>query len=456
MSLAILLSAHFFKKRGYDPYDVCVYALAVIPLGVLGARLYVFIFPWAGQQADWGNFFNFRSGGLGIYGGVILGYLTAMAVAKIKKHDYRIVADAIVPGLLIAQSIGRWGNFVNQEAYGNVITNPAWQWFPFGVNIDGVWHQATFFYESMATFTGFVICLLLLRSKRYKLGWLTAFYGIYYGIARLLIEGLRTDSLFLWIGTKQTDIKISQLVSIFTIALGIVTILRMYRKQLYNGYGKLFKDETSKLSTTKWLLLALSVVLVGVSIFAYIKGGESMFILGFACDVVAIYAFFAMFAFVQRQKAYCSTCGKSFMPTLTAVDKIVLTIFTCLLVAFLSIILMVAFAVMGSIKHAPNSIVVAVIFAIIAVVSLIACFNSKTKLKQDCNQDLTAQILANALFKPQTVEITGCSDAKTITLNKLLLFVYPYDSYRNFGIDHLTEWVDPDKDKKSKKATKQD
>ena len=144
------------------------------------------------------------------------------------------------------------------------------------------------------------------------------------------------------------------------------------------------------------------------------------------------------------------------MPTLTAEDKIVLTIFTCLAVAFLSIILMVAFAVMGSVKHAPNSIVVAVIFAIIAVVSLIACFNSKTKLKQDCNQDLTAQILANALFKPQTVEITGCDDAKTITLNKLLLFVYPYDSYRNFGIDHLTEWVDPDKDKKSKKATKQD
>lgn len=455
MTLAILLSAHFFKKRGYDPYDVCVYALAVIPLGVLGARLYVFIFPWAGQAADWGNFFNFRSGGLGIYGGVILGYLTAMMVAKIKKHDYKIVADAIVPGLLIAQSIGRWGNFVNQEAYGNVITNPAWQWFPFGVNIGGVWHQATFFYESMATLCGFVICLLLLSSKKYKLGWLTAFYGIYYGIARLLIEGLRTDSLYLWIGTKQTDIKISQLVSIFTIVLGVVTILRIYRKPLYTLYGKLFKSEYNKLATTRWLLVALSAVLVGVSVFAFLKGGESMFILGFACDVLAIYTFFASFAFVQRKKCYCTTCQKSFMPTLSNVDKITLTILTCLLIIFVSIVLLVIFALNGVKNHAPNSIVVAVIFAIVTIVAVIAAFNGKKKLKANHNQDLTLSLFKQALAS-QPVQISGCDQAKTVNLNKVLLFVYPYDTYLNFGIDHLTPWVDPDKDKKSKKASNQD
>lgn len=453
MTLAILLSAHFFKKRGYDPYDVCVYALAVIPLGVLGARLYVFIFPWAGQAADWSNFFNFRSGGLGIYGGVILGYLTAMTVAKVKKHDYKIVADAIVPGLLIAQSIGRWGNFVNQEAHGPLITNPNLHWFPFGVEIGGNWYYATFFYESLATFIGFVICLLLLRSKKYKLGWITAFYGIYYGIARLLIESLRTDSLYLWIGTTQTDIKISQLVSIFTIVLGIVTILRIYRKDLYTIYGKMFKSEYGKLATTRWLLVALSVVLVGVSVFAYVKGGESMFILGFACDVLAVYVAFAALAFNQRKKAYCTTCQQSFMPTLSKVDKLTLTILTCLLIVFASIVLIVIFALNGVKNHAPNSIVVAVIFAIVTVVALLVAFNCKKQLKSNHGKDLTIQLVKDALVC-QEVQITGCDQAKTIKLSKILLFIYPYNTYLNFGIEHLTPWVDPDADKKKNKCNK--
>ena len=253
MCLAILIAALYFKKRGYDPYDITLYALVLIPLGVMGARAYVYIFPWEGQQANWSTYFNFRSGGLGIYGGVIVGYAAAYVMSKIKKHDFKIVTDSIMPGVLIAQSIGRWGNFANQEAYGNLITraydelahassgmfarfNGYAVWIgSLGSNPSGGWYQATFFYESVCTFAGFLICVLLLtRSKHYKLGWCTAFYGIYYGIVRLVIEGLRTDSLFLWIGTRQTDIKISQLVSVFTIVLGLWTLSKIYRKQLHN------------------------------------------------------------------------------------------------------------------------------------------------------------------------------------------------------------------------------
>jgi len=89
---------------------------------------------------------------------------------------------------------------------------------------------------------GFLICVLVLtRSKHYKLGWCSAFYGIYYGIVRLVIEGMRTDSLYLYIGTLETDIKISQLVSVLTITFGLWTLSRIYRKQLYAWYAKLFQ-----------------------------------------------------------------------------------------------------------------------------------------------------------------------------------------------------------------------
>ncbi len=449
MTLAILLSALFFKKRGYDPYDVCVYALAVIPLGVLGARLYVFIFPWAGEPANWSNFFNFRSGGLGIYGGVILGYLSAMMVAKIKKHDFKIIGDAIIPGLLIAQSIGRWGNFVNQEAHGELITNPAFQWFPFGVEIGGNWYYATFFYESLATFVGFVICLLLLRSKKYKLGWLTAFYGIYYGIARLLIEGMRTDSLYLWIGSTQTDIKISQLVSIFTMALGVVTIIRIYRKNWFSWYTKLFQTPSHMVAKTRWVLLALSLALVGVSVFAYLRGGESMFILGFACDVIALYALGAMLAFHQRRKLYCPTCHTPHVQNIAGDDKLVLTTLIALLVSFVSIALMAVFVFNGIKNSAPNSIVVAVILLIVVVVSVVLAFNCKRKLYQQFNKNLSLELVKQA-FAPQQVTMDCCQATQTIAVNKLLLLIYPFQQYTNFGIDHLIPWVDPAKKDKSK------
>ncbi len=75
-----------FQKRGYDPYDITIYALAVIPIGVLGARAYVYIFPWSGGSADWSTYFDFRSGGLGIYGGVIMGYLAALVCSKFKNR----------------------------------------------------------------------------------------------------------------------------------------------------------------------------------------------------------------------------------------------------------------------------------------------------------------------------------------------------------------------------------
>ena len=126
--------------------------------------------------------------------------------------------DFAMPSLILGQAIGRWGNFVNQEAFGNLITDPNLQFFPYGVYIErlGEWHQATFFYESMWNLAVFIIMMLVARKVK-KAGWMTAIYFIGYGLGRFFIEGLRTDSLYLVPG-----IRVSQLVSLILIAAGII------------------------------------------------------------------------------------------------------------------------------------------------------------------------------------------------------------------------------------------
>lgn len=348
MCLAILIGGIYFKKRGYDPYDITIYALVIIPIGVLGARAYVYIFPWNDRTViDWSTYFDFRSGGLGIYGGVIMGFLAAMAVAKIKKQDFRIVCDAIMPGLFLAQSLGRWGNFFNQEAHGAFITADYnalpnfFEWISGGARhgfngyavwIDANhvsalkgevagWYQATFFYESFCTLLGFILCVAVLtRSKRYKLGWCSAFYGIFYGAVRLVIESMRTDSLYLFVGNTATDIKISQLVSIFAIIFGVWTLTKIYRKELHALYKKLFKNDLDEISKSRWILLSIAIALFSVSAVMFVLcgvtkstqevGGESYLVAGVVLLAVAIYAGLGVWSLFDRMKVYNAETGE--------------------------------------------------------------------------------------------------------------------------------------------------
>jgi len=290
IAVAISLFAHFLKKNGYDPYDAVDYAVIVIPLAILGARLYFFMFPYDGQPSNWGTFWKFRNGGLGIYGAVIVGYVTAAIVARVKKQNFFQISDLIVPGLLIAQCIGRWGNFANQEAYGNMVTNPDLQFFPFAVFIDsrGAWFQATFFYESLCTGIGFIIVLLLMRSKKYRVGQLASFYGIYYGIVRLAIESLRSDSLYLWVGGVNTGIKISQAVSVFTILFGLYRLAYIYRHELYEKYKKFFKNDEKEVKTSLILLVSLIAVSLCLAIVFFIIGEANIVLVGGVLFVASI------------------------------------------------------------------------------------------------------------------------------------------------------------------------
>lgn len=316
ISIAVVLAGFLFKKRGIDPYDITEYALVILPLGILGARLYFFMFPYSSAPSDWSNFFNFRDGGLGIYGGVILGYIGGYVWCKIKKQDWWLVADCIGCVVLLAQSIGRWGNFVNNEAYGNLVTNPQFQWFPYAVQIGSSWYQATFFYESMCTLVGFLICFFFLfNHKKYKKGWIASFYGIYYGLARLVIEGLRSDSLYLWVGGSATNIKISQFVSICTIILGLWRLSVIYRKQIHSLYSKIFQNEKQEVFLSFYVLLAFTIVLIGLDVwlcilaFPLTNATAMEFLTAVALVFLTVYCILASFALWDRRKLYCPNCG---------------------------------------------------------------------------------------------------------------------------------------------------
>lgn len=449
MCLAILFGALYFKKRGYDPYDITEYALLVIPLGVLGARAYIYVFPWAGGVSDWSTFFDFRGGGLGIYGGVIVGYLAAFIMAKIKGHRFGIVTDCVLPGVMLAQSIGRWGNYFNQEAYGELITSvydalphtasglfsnfnglAVWIEYPSVGQVQG-WYQATFFYESFCNFVGFLLCVLVLtRSKRYKIGWCTAFYGIYYGIVRLVIEGMRTDSLYLYVGNLQTDIKISQLVSVFTICLGLVTISNIYRKDIHRLYKRLFRNDTHELRVSRWLLIALSALLIATGVVFFVLGGESNFILAVVLIALGVYSGLGAWSIFDRLQIYDDN-GQTVSPDAWQTDKQrYYTATICYGVVIAAVLAFGLFSLLkwGIIDGVANGYVLAIICALL--VAAVCYFKLVPTLKR----------LNSAT-----------DDGATTKLNKFLLFVFPAKVYNDYGVEHLIPWVDPDKDKKKSK-----
>lgn len=230
--LALVLASFNAKQRGFKRDDPFEWILWMFPLAIIGARLYYIIYnngPW-GWEA-----FAIWNGGIAIYGGVIGGAIGMMLYCIFRKKNFLAVADVTVPSLILAQGIGRWGNFVNQEAYGNLITDPSQQFFPNAVNIESshftelarqqcidaygsvpadAWFNATFFYESIPDILIAVILVLLLYKVNIK-GIVMSGYFVLYGIVRLIVEGFRTDSL-MW-----GSVRVSQLLSAILIVFGL-------------------------------------------------------------------------------------------------------------------------------------------------------------------------------------------------------------------------------------------
>lgn len=234
--VAVVLGVMEAKRRGYRSEYVLDFMLIAIPLGIIFARLYYVVFEWQHYGGDFLRIIAVWEGGLAIYGAVIGGALAAFIFAKWRKLSFGEVLDVAAPSIILAQGIGRWGNFVNQEAHGGLITDAAWQWFPAGVEIGGQWYLAAFFYEFVWNLIVFAI-LIMLRKKIKLRGGVFALYGALYGFGRFWIESLRTDSL--WLG----DFRISQIVSLALIVLGVLYLVLMPRWQkerpAYDGYYSL-------------------------------------------------------------------------------------------------------------------------------------------------------------------------------------------------------------------------
>lgn len=204
MLVGLFLAILFTKKLKLKSDDLLEMFLIVIPIAVIGARLgYVLFHPYSyyilGRPLVWDDFINMIAiwdGGLTITTGAPCGILGGLIWTKKNKIDFISVTDNVVCVILLCQALGRWGNFFNQEIYGNLITDSSLQYFPYGVYIRamGNWYQATFFYEFVANTIGFALLYFLSRSLKVR-GSVIVNYILVYGIIRAIMESMRNDSV---------------------------------------------------------------------------------------------------------------------------------------------------------------------------------------------------------------------------------------------------------------------
>ncbi|URZ87190.1 prolipoprotein diacylglyceryl transferase [Floricoccus penangensis] len=232
--LAVILAMREAPRKNIKPDDVLDFILMAFPISIIGARLYYVIFEWSYYSKHLSEIFAIWNGGLAIYGGLITGLIVLIIYCYYKFINVYDFLDVISPGIFLAQAIGRWGNFVNQEAYGKAVDNLDYlpKFIQNQMFIDGQYRVPTFLYESIWNLIGFVIIIILRRIPKFmRRGQIFAFYLIWYGIGRFFIEGMRTDSLMLG------PIRVSQIVSILILLTGIgITIYQSKKK------GKYYQD----------------------------------------------------------------------------------------------------------------------------------------------------------------------------------------------------------------------
>ena len=229
------------KKKALeeDINNIIFYSLL---LGILGARIYYVIFNNDYYASNLKEIFMIWNGGLAIHGGIITTIIFLVLYTGKKKINLLLLLDAMVVGVIIAQAIGRWGNFFNGEAYGRIVSKSFLESLHLpkfiinGMKINGYYREPTFLYESVLSLIGFIVLLLTRKIKSIKTGTITSIYFIWYGISRLIIETFRSDSLMLG------SIKMAQLVSIIGIIIGIIVLIYSIKK------NKLYENDKFYLS----------------------------------------------------------------------------------------------------------------------------------------------------------------------------------------------------------------
>jgi len=241
--LGFLLAYFTAKKLGYNADLYIDFIIVAIITCVISARLYYVIFSWDQYKDNLMKIFAIREGGLAIYGAVIAAIITAIIFTRVKKLNFWVFIDIAILGLPLGQAIGRWGNFINKEAFGGFTESlfamrymkDAVRGIPQSVleniiNINGVEYiqvHPTFLYESVWNFVLVILMITMTKHKKFD-GMIMAMYFIGYGIGRFWIEGLRTDQLII----GNTGIAVSQVVSIALIVIGIgICVLRRSKEK---------------------------------------------------------------------------------------------------------------------------------------------------------------------------------------------------------------------------------
>lgn len=234
------LSIHTFKKMKYDLNKLEDFFYYLLPVAYVGARLWYCLFEWERYASNPISVFYIWEGGLAWHGGVFAGVL--LAIYYCRKHQIHLLrfGDVILPNALIGQAIGRWGNFVNQEAYGPIVSeeslNGCFEFIKEGMFINGAYRMPMFLYEGIGNVIGYILIRFVYnRYGRKKRGDLTYAFFIWSGLVRFFIESYRTDSLM--IGPFKT----AQLISILSILIGLLGVLGFYNKWFKNYYP--FKEE---------------------------------------------------------------------------------------------------------------------------------------------------------------------------------------------------------------------
>lgn len=214
--IAMTLASKEAARKGLDGDFVVDMMFWVLPLGILGARIYYVLFEWQYYLANPGEIIQIWNGGIAIYGSLIAGILTIYFYTKRKGISFALTLDILAPAVLIAQSIGRWGNFMNQEAHGGEVTRAFLEGLHLPefiinqMNINGTYYHPTFLYESLWSLLGFILLLFLRRKeKTLRMGEVALTYVLWYSFGRFFIEGMRTDSLYLF-----GPIRVSQFLSL--------------------------------------------------------------------------------------------------------------------------------------------------------------------------------------------------------------------------------------------------
>lgn len=221
----VLATLYLYKRRNaleLTRDNVLDMVIMAVPFGIIGARLYYAIFnpTYYFGPGNWLNIFKLREGGLAIYGGVIGGAVAYLIYSKVKKIPFGKLTDAACFGLFIGQSIGRWGNFFNREAFG-VETNLPWR---MGLTTFSgtVYVHPAFLYELLWNAAGFIILHFFSKKPRKYYGQFFLFYLAWYGLGRFFIEGIRSDSLYIY----GTNIRVSQILAALTFLAAVAILIR--------------------------------------------------------------------------------------------------------------------------------------------------------------------------------------------------------------------------------------